>query len=66
MKDNRDQVLQLLLDKIEDVIEKNRVLIINRGMLGDKPKRSKHGNYMTIYALRKELSKKQLRKIIYT
>ena len=58
-----EQIINKILEKIENVISTKRVLIQQRGMLGDKPKYSKHGNYITVFDLEKEFSKKQLKKM---
>ena len=63
-REHNERVLQLLLDKIEQVISQKRVVIRTRAMMADTPIYNKRGNYLTVYDLKKELSKKQLKKLI--
>ena len=59
----QEEIINKILEKVDSIIENNRVLVQSRGMLGDYPKFSKHGNYITVHTLKKELSKKKLKKI---
>ena len=64
MNIDKEQIINLLLKKIDDVINENRVIVYDRGMLGVGLKHSKNGNYLTVHTIKKELCKKQLNKLL--